>query len=183
MVGSSRGSLGDGHWVAGAALGFVDIWINSTDSLVINPFVEGPPRRLCCAYDELLTLILTDDLDFDRLATEYHRLLDEHRSGFTRTGPVEMRVLQEIARQHGVQVSDELAAHFSFAAIRAWIAFHAQLLRTGRSLRLLGPLPDLTCPPWSTYLVSLAGALAWAGWLLLESEDQVTPPSVSLCLA
>lgn len=174
VVGSSRESERDKSWVAGAALGFADTWIDSIDSLVDNPFAMGPPRRLCYAYDELLLLILSDDLDFDSLALEYHRLRDEQRSGLTPAEPMELRILREIARRHDVQVSDERAARFSFAGVRAWVAFHLRLLQSGRSLRLLGPCPDSACPPWSTFCLSLAGALVWAGWHFLDSDGQVT---------
>ena len=52
------------------------------------------------AFDELLQLILTDDLDIDRLALDYHRLRDEHGAGTARAEPVNRRILLEIAAKH-----------------------------------------------------------------------------------
>ena len=171
-VGSSWESRREG-WVPGATLGFVDVWIDELGSLVGNPFAWGPQRRLSMAYDELLLLILMDDLDIDRTALNYHRLRDEQRSGFARAEPVERRILLEVAAKHDVMVSDDGAAQRSFAGIRAWIAFHVQLLRAGHSLRLLGPLPDPSCALWSTHGLSLAGALVWAGGRLLDGSTAV----------
>ena len=171
-VGSSWESRRDG-WVPGATLGFVDVWIDELYSLVGNPFAWGPQRRLSLAYDELLLLILSDDLDIDRIALEYHRLRDEQRSGVARAEPVERRILLEVAASHDVLVPDDGAAQLSFAGIRAWIAFHVQLLRSGHSLRLLGPLPDPSCPLWSTHGLSLAGALVWAAGRLLDGACTV----------
>ena len=181
-VGSSWESRRDG-WVPGATLGFVDVWIDESGSLVGNPFVRGPPRRLAMAYDELLLLILTDDLDIDRTALNYHRLLDAQRPGLARVEPVERRILLEVAAKHDVLVSCDSAAQHSFAGFRAWIAFHVQLLQSGHSLRLLGPLPDPSCALWSTHGLSLVGALLWAGGRLLDGAVTVRRlPCASLSL-
>ena len=156
---SSEGSDRDG-WVPGATLGFLDVWIHHY-SLVGNPFARGPPRRLAMAFDELLQLILTDDLDIDRLALDYHRLRDEHGTGTARAEPVNRRILLEIAAKHDVLLDTAVAAQHRFDGVRAWVAFHVQLLRSGQSLRLLVPFADPGCPLWSNRGLSLAGALNW----------------------
>jgi hypothetical protein len=150
-------------WVPGATLGFVDVVIDSSDSLVPNPFGWGPVRRLCMAFDELLTLILSDDLDIDRLALDFDRSSDGRRFTGASISPAERRVLVAIAAKHDVLLLEDRLRCFSFAGVRSWISFHLLLMRSGASIRLLGPRPNRARPLWSSYGLSLVGALLWVG--------------------
>ena len=133
-------------------------------SMVANPFTGGPRKHICEAYDDLLGLVMTEDLDLDRLASDFHRLHQEIHSGVVSAGPVERRLLDGIAQRHGLCLRRE-ACGFSVAGLRAWVGYHVQLLRSGRSLGLCDPSYRSPCPPWTCPAQSLVGALAWAAEL------------------
>ena len=82
--------------------GYVNVLIDRHDSMVGNPFVKGPIERLCRAFDELLSHVLLNDMDFDRVLQQYHRLHDEHCSGLAHSEPVLRRLLVDISRRHEV---------------------------------------------------------------------------------
>ena len=147
----------------GKQAGYHDVRIDR-DSMVGNPFVRAPVQRLCRAYDELLQLILQDDFNIDKLRQDYHRLLDEHRAGLTSAGPMERQLLTVIAARHDVQLADGglgFAYHHCFAGVRAWLAFHVHMLRSGLALRLLCHCVEGSCSSWSCHGQGLAGALTW----------------------
>ena len=126
------------------------------------------------AYDELLSLVIGDDFDIDRLATDYPRLCDEQPAAL-RAAPGERRVALAIAAKHDVLLCEDYSACYSFAMVRAWLAFHVQLLRAGRSLLLLGPAPDPAGAPWATHGLSLAGALIRICGQLFDLDVSVRP--------
>jgi len=170
----SQGLLG--RHEQSALQGFVDVMIDRHDSMVGNPFVAAPVRRLCMAYDELLQLLLRDDFDFDRHRLDYHRLLDEHRSGSTSTESVERRLLLGIAARYDVRLAEanrNYARRHRLEGVRAWLAHHAHLLRSGVALRLLCHCVEGTCSPWSCHGQGLAGALTW-----LADYDRREPTTV-----
>ena len=147
--------------------------IGQSDSLVANPFVEGPRTRRCQAFDELLSLVLTDDLDFDRVHDDYHRMLDERRGGLLRSTPVERQLLICLAEKHNVGLDESLVDAFSIDALHIWLRHHARQMLTGHSLLLVCDCVVGDCPFWTCHGQSLAGALLW-----LCSE-----PSLSVCRA
>lgn len=152
-----------GSWVDGggeSVEGCVDVPIEGAGTCVENPFGRGATYRLCRAYDDLLLIILHEDLDFDRLATDYHRLRDEQLAGPTRANPTTRRTLLEIAARHDVLLAgDDLVARFTFLGVRAWIAYHVRMLRAGRTLRLLVSYDLAAGKPLLCHGASLAGAL------------------------
>ena len=139
---------------------FRDVLIGRS-SLAGNPFVGAPRVRLCKAYDELLRLLLSNDLDYDRLALTFPHLVDDPGSGVASTTSFEKRILAEVASSHHVQLHDSYAGRFSIETLRAWVAYHARLLCSGQSLRLLCHCIQGAAGPWSCHGQGLAGALTW----------------------
>lgn len=130
-----------------------------------NPFVGGPLDRLTQAYDELLHVLLSEDLNYDELALQFPQLVDEPSFGVTGAEPMERRLLLEIATTHGVLLQETFASRFRIQAFRVWIAFYAQRLRLGCSLKLLCHCIEGPSPPWSCHGQGIAGALTWVAGL------------------
>ena len=162
IVGKCRkGATPDNNSVAlGGKPCFLDVLIDRS-SLIGNPFVGAPRVRLCKAYDELLRLLLSNDLDYDRLALTFPHLVDDPGSGVVGTASFEKRILSEVAASHDVQLHDSNAGRFSVETLRAWVAYHAQLLCSGQSLRLQCHCIQGAACPWSCHGQGLAGALTW----------------------
>ena len=148
--------------------------------MVGNPFVGAPRRQLCEAYDELLQLILLGDLDFDRLALDFHRLLDEHGQSPALTPSMDRFLLLEIAARHGTRVADHCLDRTRVDGIRAWVGYHARRLRAGYSLCLLCHCVEGQCDLWCCHGQCLAGALTWAVDRVLPLEPPVLPIALGL---
>ena len=142
-------------------------------SMVGNPFVGGSHERLTKAFDELLHVLLTDDLNYDELALQFPQLADEPSFGVTGAEPMERRLLHKIATTHGVLLHEAHAGRFRILALRAWIAFHAQRLRLGCSLKLLCHCMEGPAPPWTCHGQGLAGALVWVAVHCCWSDRRV----------
>lgn len=176
VVVGSYAERGDGQR-EGSVGGWADVVVDK-DSMVGNPFERAPRQRLCEAYNELLRHILTSDIEFDRLASGYQRCVDEHRASMD--SPVSRRLLQEIASKHDVRLHG-CAERFCADHVRAWVGFHAQLLRTGRCIRLLCHGAIGRCPPWTSHAQGLAGALTWAATVLVRGASEVSPAPARTC--
>ena len=156
-TGTERRADGSGGETS-ASSSVVDVVVDR-DSMAGNPFVGGQRKELCEAYDELLGHILTSNIEFDRLARNYQRCIDEHRA--STTSPASRLLLQGVASKHNVQLHC-CAERFHADHVRAWVGFHAGLLRDGQCLRLLCHCVAGDCPLWSCHAQGLAGALTWA---------------------
>ena len=98
---------------------FRDVLIGRS-SLAGNPFVGAPRVRLCKAYDELLRLLLSNDLDYDRLALTFPHLVDDPGSGVAGTTSFEKRILVEVASSHHVQLHDSYVMR-AVSALRRFV--------------------------------------------------------------
>lgn len=162
--------MGEAH----ALPSVVDVVVDR-DTMVGSPFVGGSNSQLCEAFDELLGHLLTSDIEFDRLAKNYQRCIDEHQASME--SPGSHLLLREVAAKHDVQLHC-CAERFQVEHVRAWVGFHAGLLRSGRCLRLLCHCVEGSCPLWSCHAQSLAGALTWAVTTL---DCDFTQVSASTC--
>lgn len=141
----------------------LDVLIDRQNSMVGNPFMALRTGSSCTrAFDELLAHVLLNDMNFDRVLPQYHRLYDDFQRGTSRSEPVMRRLLLEISLKHDVGVDEAFAQLLSADSIRSWVVHHAVILRSGQHLRLLGHDAEGACPPWTCHGQSLAGALLWA---------------------
>ena len=161
--------------VDGDALGEIHVQIDR-GTVVGNPFVRGSHEQLTRAFDELLHVLLSDDLNYDELALQFPQLVDEPGFGVTGAEPMERRLLLEIATTHGVLLHETYVSRFRTQAFRVWVAFYAQRLRLGHSLKLLCHCIEGSSPPWSCHGQGLAGALTWVAGLSSWGNHTVCLP-------
>jgi hypothetical protein len=155
-------------------------------SMASNPFIKGTRRQRCEAFDALLQLLLSTDIDLDRFELLYIRMRDTRRDDAAACDPMKVRLdfqlLADIARGHGV-VLDPLFTTFSLDGLSAWLAFHLRCLSRGHSLLLLcctgEPNDDHSL--WSNHGHSLAGALTWLASRNLAFVTEVRLPATCLC--
>ena len=162
VIVGTHGASDDDLSARRAGTGWADVPIDRERSVVGNPFSMDSCELPCRAFDELLGHVLLNDLNFDRVLPQYHRLFDDHQSGAACSEPVTRRLLLEISRKHGVWIREDCARLFSVEALRSWVAHHAAMMLSGQRLRLLSFCAEETCPCWPCHGQSLAGALLWA---------------------
>lgn len=153
-----------------AALGFVDVWIDTEDSLAGNPF-ERPRQQSILAFEELLRFLLLGDLDFDRLTDQYIGMLDERRSHVTDVLPIEKTLILEIAGRHRItKLRAMVSERFRAVEMQSWLCHHVKLLWSGASLRLRRSDPTISSLRGSSHVLVLVGALTWAATHLRAPE-------------
>lgn len=177
VIVGTHGASDDDLSARRAGVGWADVPIDIKRSVVGNPFTMDSCELPCRAFDELLGHVLLNDLNFDRVLPQYHRLFDDHQSGAACSEPVTRRLLLEISRKHGVWIREDCARLFSAEALRSWVAHHATMMLSGQRLRLLSLCAEETCSCWPCHGQSLAGALLWA------CQRQLTVRCSRRCLA
>ena len=169
-----------------ATVGLLHVPIFGT-SMASNPFVGGTRRQCCEAFDALLQLLFSTEIDLDRSELLYLRMRDTQRDDAAACDPMKVRLdfrlLADIAKRHDVVLDPKLSVTFSLAGLGAWLAFHLRCLSHGHSLLLLTCTgePDDDYPLWSNHGHSLAGALTWLASSNLAFATEVRLGATCCC--
>lgn len=139
---------------------FRDVRVDRHGSHVGNPFVGAATYRLCKAFDELLQAVLTTQLSIETGLHDYEVQRRRDVADAVELTDHEEQLLRTIADRHQVRVHSQTIRPLD---LRAWLIYHASLVASGHSLRLLCwcICEDHPSSQWRCHSQSLRGAILW----------------------